>query len=91
MHGSPVRAAQNGVVVYIGSDLEGYGNLVLVRHADRMMTAYAHLDKTLVKRGDKVLRGQSIATVGKTGQVDGPQLHFEIRRGTKALNPSKYL
>ncbi len=91
VRGSPVRAAQNGVVVYTGDDLEGYGNLILVRHQNRMMTAYAHLDKMLIKRGAKVKRGQAIATVGSTGQVDGPQLHFEIRRGTKALNPSKYL
>lgn len=89
--GSPVRAAQNGVVVYTGDDLEGYGNLVLVRHQNRMMTAYAHMDKVLIKRGDKVARGQSIGTVGKSGQVDRPQLHFEVRRGTKPLDPTKYL
>ncbi len=91
VRGSPVRAAENGVVVYTGDDLEGYGNLVLVRHENRMMSAYAHLDKTLVKRGTKVARGQSIGTVGSTGQVDSPQLHFEIRRGTEALDPLKYL
>lgn len=91
VRGSPVRAAQNGVVVYTGDDLEGYGNLVLVRHQNRMMTAYAHLEKTLVKRGDTVKRGQSLATVGSSGQVDSPQLHFEVRRGSKALDPSKYL
>jgi len=62
-----------------------------VRHENRMMSAYAHLDKTLVKRGTKVARGQSIGTVGSTGQVDSPQLHFEIRRGTEALDPLKYL
>lgn len=89
--GAPVRAAQNGVVVYTGDDLEGYGNLILVRHQNRMMTAYAHMDKVLIKRGDKVTRGQSIGTVGKSGQVDRPQLHFEIRRGTKSLDPTKYL
>ena len=89
--GSPVRAAENGVVVYTGDDLEGYGNLVLVRHENKMMTAYAHLNKTLVTRGAKVTRGQSIGTVGSSGQVDSPQLHFEIRRGTEALDPLKYL
>lgn len=89
--GTPVRAAQNGVVVYAGNDLEGYGNLILVRHQDNIMSAYAHLDKTLIKRGATVKQGQSIGTVGSTGQVDSPQLHFEIRRGTKALNPVKYL
>jgi len=89
--GTPVRAAQNGVVVYSGNDLEGYGNLILVRHQNNMMSAYAHLDKTLIKRGDTVKQGQSIGTVGSTGQVNTPQLHFEIRKGTKALNPVKYL
>lgn len=89
--GSPVRVAENGVVVYTGDDLAGYGNLVLVRHENKMMTAYAHLDKTLVTRGASVTRGQSIGTVGSSGQVDSPQLHFEVRRGTEALDPLKYL
>jgi murein DD-endopeptidase MepM/ murein hydrolase activator NlpD len=89
--GTPVRAAQNGVVVYAGNDLEGYGNLILVRHQNNKMTAYAHLDKFLINRGETVKQGQSIGTVGSTGQVDSPQLHFEIRRGTKALNPVQYL
>lgn len=89
--GAPVRAAENGVVVYTGSELEGYGNLVLVRHEGRWMSAYAHLDKTLIKRGDTVRRGQSLGTVGSSGQVSSPQLHFELRRGTKAVNPQKYL
>ena len=91
VRGSPVRAAENGIVVYTGDDLEGYGNLILIRHENKMMSAYAHLDKTLIKRGAKVTRGQSIGTVGSTGQVDNPQLHFEIRRGSKPLNPVKYL
>jgi len=56
-----------------------------------MMSAYAHLDKTLVSRGSTVTRGQSIGTVGSSGQVDTPQLHFEIRKGAKALDPAKYL
>jgi murein DD-endopeptidase MepM/ murein hydrolase activator NlpD len=89
--GTPVRAAENGVVVYVGDEMAGYGNLVLIRHADRWMTAYAHMDKTLVRKNDIVKAGQSIGTVGSTGQVDTPQLHFEIRRGTKALDPQKYL
>lgn len=91
VRGAPVRAAENGIVVYNGNDLEGYGNLVLIRHENKMMSAYAHLDKTLIKRGAKVVRGQSIGTVGSTGQVDSPQLHFEIRRGSTPLNPTKYL
>jgi murein DD-endopeptidase MepM/ murein hydrolase activator NlpD len=89
--GAPVRAAENGVVAYTGSEMSGYGNLVLIRHADKWMTAYAHMDKTLVKKGDTVKAGQSIGTVGATGQVDSPQLHFEVRKGTQAVDPSKYL
>lgn len=89
--GAPVRAADNGVVVYAGNEIQGYGNLVLVRHADRWMTAYAHMDKILVKKGDTLKQGQSLGTVGSTGQVDGPQLHFEVRRGTEAKNPQQFL
>jgi murein DD-endopeptidase MepM/ murein hydrolase activator NlpD len=89
--GTPVRAADNGVVVYAGSEIQGYGNLVLVRHADRWMTAYAHMDKILVKKGDSLKQGQSLGTVGSTGTVDSPQLHFEVRRGTKAIDPQAYL
>lgn len=89
--GAPVRAAENGTVVYASNELKGYGNLIIVRHADQYMTAYAHMDKMLVKRGENVKAGQSIGTVGSTGGVDSPQLHFEVRKGTKALDPQKYL
>jgi murein DD-endopeptidase MepM/ murein hydrolase activator NlpD len=89
--GAPVVAAENGVVVYAGSELKGFGNLLLVRHADGWMTAYAHLDKQLVKKGQKVTKGQAIGTVGSTGGVSQPQLHFEIRRGTQAVDPAKFL
>lgn len=89
--GAPVKAAENGVVVYVGNDLKGTGNLVLIRHADRWMSAYAHLDKTKIARGQTVGRGDLIGTVGTTGSVTTPQLHFELRRGTKALNPKVYL
>ncbi|MFN4310852.1 MAG: peptidoglycan DD-metalloendopeptidase family protein [Ferrovibrio sp.] len=89
--GAPVIAAENGVVVYAGSELKGFGNLLLVRHADGWMTAYAHLDKMLVKKGQKVTRGQAIGTVGSTGGVSQPQLHFEIRKGTQAVDPGKFL
>jgi murein DD-endopeptidase MepM/ murein hydrolase activator NlpD len=89
--GATVRAAENGVVAYAGNELRGFGNLVLVRHADNYVTAYAHTDKVLVKRGDKVRRGQAIAEVGDSGSVDKPQLHFEIRRGSQALDPRKLL
>ncbi|MBU0800307.1 MAG: M23 family metallopeptidase, partial [Alphaproteobacteria bacterium] len=89
--GTPVRAAENGTVVYPDSELKGFGNLVLIRHADRWMTAYAHLGSMNVRSGTKVTRGQTIGTVGSTGSVDTPQLHFEVRRGTEALNPEIYM
>lgn len=89
--GAPVRAAENGVVVYAGDDLKGYGNLVLLKHADGWVTAYAHLDKMLVSKGKEMRAGQTLGTIGSTGQVDSPQLHFEIRKKTSALNPAKYL
>lgn len=89
--GAPVRAADNGVVVYADDELRGSGNLVLIRHADRWMTAYAHMNNILVKRGDALERGQVIGAVGSTGSVDSPQLHFEVRRGADALNPAAYL
>ncbi|MBP7064253.1 MAG: peptidoglycan DD-metalloendopeptidase family protein [Ferrovibrio sp.] len=90
-NGAPVIAAENGVVVYAGSELRGFGNLLLVRHADGWITAYAHLDRVLVQKGQQVKRGQAIATVGSSGAVDQPQLHFEIRRGTQAVDPAKFL
>jgi len=89
--GTSVRAAENGVVVYAGNELRGFGNLLLVRHADGWVTAYAHLDEKLVGRGDRVRRGQVIGRVGATGNVNAPQLHFEIRRGTRAVNPREHL
>jgi len=89
--GTPVRAADSGVVAYAGNELRGYGNLVLIKHAGGWMTAYAHNGTLLVKRGDVVKRGQEIATVGSTGIVSEPQLHFEIRRGTQVLDPTQYL
>lgn len=89
--GAPVKAAENGVVAYVGNELKGFGNLLLVKHADNWMTAYAHNDRLLVKRGDQVKRGQTIATVGASGSVTSPQLHFEIRRGTEAVNPMEFL
>ncbi|PZO89100.1 MAG: peptidoglycan-binding protein [Micavibrio aeruginosavorus] len=89
--GTAVRSAENGVVAYVGNEMTGYGNLVLVRHADGWMTAYAHMDKTLVTKGQTVKAGQSIGTVGSTGGVDSPQLHFEVRKGTKAVDPASYI
>ncbi|MFD2262613.1 peptidoglycan DD-metalloendopeptidase family protein [Lacibacterium aquatile] len=89
--GTPVRAAENGVVVYAGDEIKGFGNLLLIRHADGFTTAYAHCDALLVNRGDTIRRGQVIARVGDTGHVSRPQLHFEIRKGTQAVDPQEYL
>ncbi|MEX1108741.1 MAG: LysM peptidoglycan-binding domain-containing M23 family metallopeptidase [Dongiaceae bacterium] len=89
--GTPVRAAENGVVVYAGNELRGFGNLLLVRHADGFVSAYAHNESLLVERGATVARGQTIARVGSSGSVTSPQLHFELRRGTEAVDPREYL
>lgn len=89
--GAPVAAAADGTVAYVGNDLASYGNLVLLRHANGLVTAYAHLDRVEVKRGDTVRRGQAIGTVGSSGTVANPQLHFEVRRGIESLDPAKYL
>ncbi len=89
--GASVKAAENGVVAYAGSELEGYGNLILIRHANNWVSAYAHNDEVLVKRGDEVRRGQIIAKAGKTGTVSQPQVHFELRKGSQPVNPLKYL
>jgi murein DD-endopeptidase MepM/ murein hydrolase activator NlpD len=89
--GTRVVAAENGVVAYAGNELRGFGNLLLIKHADGWITAYAHNDQLLVQKGDKVVRGQAIARVGSSGNVSSPQLHFEIRRGAEPVNPMKYL
>jgi murein DD-endopeptidase MepM/ murein hydrolase activator NlpD len=89
--GTPVKAAEDGVVAYAGNELKGYGNLVLVRHANGFVTAYAHAADILVKRGDTVKRGQVIAHSGQTGSVTSPQLHFEIRKGATPVDPAQYL
>lgn len=89
--GTPVKAAENGVVAYSGSELKGYGNLVLVRHANNWVSAYANNDELLVNRGDKVSRGQVIAKAGTTGSVSQPQVHFELRKGSRPVDPTKYM
>ncbi len=89
--GTPIKAAEDGVVAYAGSELKGYGNLVLVRHSNGYVTAYAHAKELLVKRGDQIKRGQVIAKSGQTGNVDGPQLHFEIRKGPAPQDPMPLL
>lgn len=85
--GTPIHAAAEGVVTYSGNELKGYGNLVLIKHEDGYVTAYAHAERTLVNRGDKVTKGQVIAFTGETGDVTEPQLHFEIRHDTKPVDP----
>lgn len=89
--GTPVKAAEDGVVAYAGNELKGYGNLVLVRHSNGYVSAYANASEILVKRGDSVKRGQTIASAGQTGNVTSPQLHFEIRKGSTPVDPTKYL
>ena len=89
--GTAVKAAENGVIAYAGNEVKGMGNLIIIQHSGGWMTVYAHMDSMSVRRGAKVSVGQKIGTVGETGKVDQPQLHFEIRKGTKAYNPSSYL
>ncbi len=89
--GTAVNAVDDGTVAYAGNELRGYGNLVLVKHANGWITAYAHCEELLVKRGDTVSRGQAIAKVGATGGVSEPQLHFELRRGKHAVDPREFL
>jgi murein DD-endopeptidase MepM/ murein hydrolase activator NlpD len=89
--GAPVKASAAGTVAYAGNELRGFGNMVLLRHEDGWVTAYAHNSSLLVQKGDRVAQGQTIARVGSTGNVDTPQLHFELRKGTKAVDPMKVL
>ena len=89
--GTVVGAAENGVVMYVGNEVKGMGNLVIMQHAGGWMTVYAHLDEIIAKRGDKVAVGQKIGTVGTTGRVSTPQLHFEVRKGSKAHDPKREL
>lgn len=88
--GERVSASEAGEIVFADDNLKAYGNLVLIRHKDDYMTAYAHLDSLTVKKGDQVQRGAMIGTVGSTGNVVTPQLHFEIRKGSKPLNPQLF-
>jgi murein DD-endopeptidase MepM/ murein hydrolase activator NlpD len=89
--GTPIKAAEDGVVAYAGSELKGYGNLVLVRHSNGFVTAYAHASELAVKKGETVKRGQVIGKAGQTGNVASPQLHFEVRKGATPVDPSQYL
>jgi len=89
--GTSVKAAENGVVAYVGNELKGYGNLILIRHADDWVSAYAHNSQMLVQKGEQVRRGQIIAKAGQSGNVAQPQLHFELRKGSRPVDPVPYL
>lgn len=89
--GTPVKAAEAGTVAYAGSELKGYGNLVLIRHDNGFVSAYAHNGDIAVKRGEKVRRGQTIARSGQSGNVSSPQLHFELRKGSTPVDPLQHL
>ncbi len=89
--GTAVRAARSGVVAYAGNELRGFGNLLLIKHSNGWVTAYAHNENLLVKRGQRVTRGQVVAKVGDSGNVARPQLHFEIRKGNKAVDPIRQI
>jgi murein DD-endopeptidase MepM/ murein hydrolase activator NlpD len=89
--GTPIKAADDGVVTYSGNELKSYGNLVLVKHPNGYVTAYAHASELLVKRGDTIKRGQVIAKSGQSGEVQSPQLHFEIRKGQSPVDPLQFL
>ncbi|WP_208977744.1 M23 family metallopeptidase [Labrenzia sp. 011] len=89
--GTPVKAADSGTVIYSGNELKGYGNLILVRHDEGWVTAYAHNSELKVKRGDTVRRGDVVALAGASGSVNQPQVHFELRKGNKPVDPLKHL
>jgi murein DD-endopeptidase MepM/ murein hydrolase activator NlpD len=89
--GTPVKAADNGVVARSGNQLRGFGNFILIKHASGLMTVYTHLDTIAVKDNETVQRGQTIGSVGVTGQVKEPQVHFEVRRGKTPIDPRPLL
>jgi len=90
-YGTPIRASAAGTITYAGNELRGYGNLILIKHGDGYVTAYAHAERIVVARGDLVAKGQVIGYAGDTGDVTSPQLHFEIRRGVQPVNPRSLL
>ena len=89
--GTPVKAAADGVVLYSGDEIKGYGNLVIIRHEGGVITVYAHGDKNLVSEGDEVERGQAVAEVGDSGTASTTHLHFEVRVDEKPRDPLDYL
>ncbi len=90
-YGAPIHAAAAGQISYAGNELKGYGNLILIKHDDGYVTAYAHAERIVVNRGDYVAKGQVIGYAGQTGDVTSPQLHFEIRKGVQPINPRSVL
>ncbi len=89
--GTPVKAALEGTVLYCGDEIQGYGNMIIIRHKNDTLTVYAHNDKNLVKEGDRVTRGQVVARVGNSGSSKELQLHFEVRKNETPMNPLLYL
>lgn len=84
---TPIRAAQSGEVAFVGEDARNYGNIVILRHADGTMASYSHASRIVVKKGDAVRAGNTIAYVGKTGNATSPQLHFAVREGKNSVDP----
>lgn len=89
--GTSIVAADDGVIIYSGNNLSGYGNLTVISHAGGLFTVYAHAKKNFTHKGQKVYRGQVIAQVGMTGRTTGPHLHFEVRHDSKAINPLDFM
>ena len=89
--GTKVMSSQAGKVIYCGNEIPGYGNLILIKHSKNWITAYAHLNEVFTEKGKKVIKGEIIGSVGNTGNVRSPQLHFEIRKGKESVNPLKLL
>ncbi len=89
--GTDVKASKEGIVAYVGNELKGYGNLVIIKHSEGWITAYAHLKNSSVARGQKVSKGDKIGLVGATGNVTSSQLYFGLRKGRDAVNPQNYL
>jgi murein DD-endopeptidase MepM/ murein hydrolase activator NlpD len=89
--GTPIKSVESGIVAYVGNELRGYGNLVLIKHTNGWISAYAHCDEVLIRKGDPVYKGQTIAKVGATGGVTEPQLHFELRQGKRPVDPRGFL
>jgi murein DD-endopeptidase MepM/ murein hydrolase activator NlpD len=89
--GTPIKAAEAGTVAYAGSEIKGFGNLVMIRHPDGWVSVYGNNSEIKVKRGDEIKRGQIIALSGQSGDVSAPQLHFELRKGSVPVDPVEHL